>query len=137
MDIHNGHMETPEHWPTPECTHQLSLPNYKHVAETLYELCHQLSPTAQTTLYRQPLETLLEQLNPKLQTWVQCDHFFFNQQQLKAAKTQAALQTPDIHKFSGIQTQQTDNLQPPWETMLHCTSVGLLCTEITIKILSF
>jgi len=27
-----------------------------------------------------------------------------------------------------LQIQQNDNLQPPCETLLHCTSVGLLCT---------
>jgi len=48
---------------------QLSLPNYQQAMTMLYELSHQLPQAAQATLYKQPLETILEQPAPKLQTW--------------------------------------------------------------------
>jgi len=105
---------------------QLNLPNYQQGVATLYEQRHQLPPAAQEALFWQPLETLMEQPAPQLQKWVQRGHSYFNQQ-LKAAKTQAALKTPDIQKFFGKQTQLANDLQPPWETLLHWTSVGLLC----------
>jgi len=79
---------------------------------TLYKLRHQLLPTAQSALYRQPLEQLLEQPAPRLQRWVQTGYKYFNQQ-TKAAKKQAALHTPDIRTFFHTQTQQNDDLQPP------------------------
>jgi len=91
---------------------QLNLPNYRQAAITLYELRHQLSPTAQTALYQQPLEQLLEQPAPRLQRWVQAGYKYFNQQ-TKAAKKQAVLHTRDIRTFFRIQTQQNDDLQPP------------------------
>jgi len=74
---------------------QLNLPNYQQAATTLYELRHQLPPTAQTALYRQPLEQLLELPAPRLQRWVQTGYQYFNQQ-TKAAKKQAILHTQDI-----------------------------------------
>jgi len=43
---------------------QLNLPNYRQAIITLYDQHHQLPPDAQAALYRQPLETLLEQPPP-------------------------------------------------------------------------
>ncbi len=43
---------------------QLNLPNYRQAIITLYDQRHQLPPDAQAALYRQPLETLLEQPPP-------------------------------------------------------------------------
>jgi len=91
---------------------QLDLPDYRKAATTLYELRHQLPPSAQSALYRQPLEQILEQPAPRLQRWVQIGYRYFNQQ-TKAAKKQAALNTPDIRTFFRTQTQRNDDLQPP------------------------
>jgi len=77
----------------------------------LYELHPQLTPTAQRALYRQPLEQILEQPAPCLQQWVQTGYKYFNQQ-AKAAKKQAALNTPDIRMFFCHPTQQNDDLHP-------------------------
>jgi len=94
---------------------QLDLPDYRQAASTLYELRYQLPPDAQTALYQQPLEQILALPAPRLQRWVQAGYKYFNQQ-LKAAKKQAALQTPDIRSFfrpQSPQTQPDDDLQPP------------------------
>ena len=94
---------------------QLNLPNYRQAAITLYELRQQLPPDAQLALYRQPLEQTLELPAPRLQQWVQTGYKYYNQQ-LKAAKKQAVLQTPDIRTFFRTQshpTQPDDDLQPP------------------------
>jgi len=95
---------------------------------TLYEQQHQLPPMAQEALYQQPHEVLLKQPAPKLQTWTQCGLWYFTQQ-LRAAKSLATLQNPDIHTFFHQITQQTNDIQPPWETLFHWTSVGLLCMQ--------
>ncbi len=81
----------------------------------LYELRHQLLLDAQNALYQQPLEQILELPAPRLQHWVQTGYQYFNQQ-IKVAKKQAALQTPDIWSFfrpQSSQTQLDDDLQPP------------------------
>jgi len=91
---------------------QLNLPNYKQAAMTQYDLCHQIPPEAQEALYWQPLECIVDLPTPWLQWWVQKGYKYFNQQ-LKAAKKQATMNTPDIHTFFCTPTQQNDNLQPP------------------------
>jgi len=105
---------------------QLNLPNYKQAVTNPYEQQYQLPPTAQIALYWQPLETILNYPAPQMQTWVQQGHKYFNQQ-LKATKQQAILNTQDICNFFGLQMQLTTDLQPPWEILSHCTSVGFLC----------
>ncbi len=77
---------------------QLNLPNYKQAIINLYEQRQQIPPDAQTALYRQPIEALLEQPAPRLQTWAQRGTRYFNQQ-LRAAKAQAKLHTLDIRTF--------------------------------------
>jgi len=91
---------------------QLNLPNYRQVVIHLYEQQHLLLPATWAALYWQPLESLLEQPAPWLQTWTTWGLSYFNQQ-LKVAKTQATLHTPNICTFFGQQTQQTHDLQPP------------------------
>jgi len=94
---------------------QLNLPNYRQAATTLYVLRQQLPPDAQLALYQQPLEQILELPAPRLQQWVQNGYKYYNQQ-LKAAKKQAVLQTPDIWMFFRTQshpTQPDNDLQPP------------------------
>jgi len=118
--VRNTHLHQP--------TKQLNLPKYRQAIVNLSEQHQQLPPDAQAALYHQPLEVLLEQPAPRLQTWAQRGMRYFNQQ-LRAAKSQAKLHTPDIRTFFGQQAQPIDNLQPPWETLLHWTSVGLLCTQ--------
>jgi len=107
---------------------QLDLPNYQQAIITLYEWRHQLPPDAQEALYQQPLEVVLEQPTPWLQTYAQRGLNYFNRQ-LKAAKTQACLNTLDICTFFGCQPQPPNDLQPPQATLLHWTSVGLLCMQ--------
>jgi len=107
----------------------LHLPNYRQAAMiSLYEQCHLLPPAAQEALFHQPLESILEQPAPWLQTWTKRGLCYFNQQ-LKATKTQATLRTPDIHTYFRQQTQPSNDLHPPEATLLHCTSVVLLCSH--------
>jgi len=91
---------------------QLDLPNYRQAIITLYKRCHQLTPNAQDALYRQPLDVILEQPTPQLQTYAQWGLAYFNRQ-LQAAKTQACLNTLDIRTFFGHQPQPPNDLQPP------------------------
>jgi len=91
---------------------RLDLPNYQQAIATLYEQRHQLPPAAQEALYRQPLEVILEQPAPRLQTWAIRGHQYFTRQ-LKAAKTQARLHTQDIRSFFQRINQTTADLQPP------------------------
>jgi len=79
----------------------LNLPDYRQAASTLYELRHQLPLDAQTALYQQPLDQILELPAPRLQHWVQLGYQYFNQQ-IKAAKKQAIMQTPDIRSFFAL-----------------------------------
>jgi len=74
---------------------QLDLPNYRQAIINLYDQRHLIPATAQDALYRQPLEAILEQPPSRLQTYAQRGLKYFNQQ-LKAANTQAHLNTPDI-----------------------------------------
>jgi len=90
----------------------LDLPNYRQAVINLYEQRHLIPATAQEALYRQPLEAILEQPLPRLQTYAQKGLTYFNQQ-LKAAKIQARLNTPDIRSFFGSKTQHHNDLQPP------------------------
>jgi len=79
---------------------------------TLYEQKDRLSPQAQEALYRHPIETILALPAPQMQQWVIRGHKYYNQQ-LKAAKKQASLQTEDIRQFFGPPTLQSDDLHPP------------------------
>jgi len=90
---------------------QLNLSNYRQVAINLYEQQHLIPPMVQAALYWQLLNALLNQPAPHLQTWTQHRLSYFNQQ-LKAAKTQAALHTPDICMYFRWKTQPTHDLQP-------------------------
>ncbi len=65
----------------------ISIPNYHQAAQSLYEQRHQLPPTAQEALFRQPIDNVLNLPGPRLQSWVQRGHAYFNQQ-LKAAKNE-------------------------------------------------
>jgi len=122
MDVHLGNMETTKQSPTPKCS-----PNGPPKLQTSsHKQWNQLTSAAQTALYHQPLEMILEYPAPQMQWWATRGHDYFNQQ-LKAVKKQAILHTKDICSFFGTTTQQTNYLQPPWETLSHCTSVGLLC----------
>jgi len=75
----------------------LSLPNYHQAVITMYKLHQQLPPELQEAVFHCPLEEMLE--TPP--------HFYIHglnvanyiQQQLKAAKKCAKLNTPDIHLF--------------------------------------
>jgi len=90
----------------------LSLPNYRQAAQSLYKQRHQLPPAAQEALFRQLIDTVLNLPRPWLQRWVQRGHAYFNQQ-LKAAKKQAALNTMDIRSFFNAPAQRNDDLLPP------------------------
>jgi len=104
-------------------------------------MSHQLPPAAQTALYWQPLKTLIEQLTPDLQTWYQWGQKYFNQQ-LKAAKKQASLHTPDIQTFFHPKTQHKPDLHPHPRKPCHTELVWVFFVhhslrEITLKMLSF
>jgi len=102
---------------------QLNLPNYQQATTNLYEQWHLLPPAAQEALYRQPLKERLKQPAPRFPKWTQWGLKYFTQQ-LRAAKSQAKLQTPDIQTFFCKQTQQPNDLQPPWETLFSLNQCG-------------
>jgi len=89
----------------------LSLPDYRQAVRTIYETRSQLPPTAQEALFHIPLETLLEQTPAFLRVWIERSQRYV-QQQLKAAKTRAKLNTQDIRLFFRNATA-TNDLQPP------------------------
>jgi len=80
-----------------------NLPNYCQAVKTLYKQRQQISPNAQSALSNKPMEIILNYSEPRMQAWVQCGYQYFNQQ-FKAAKKQATLNTPDIRNFFGQQT---------------------------------
>jgi len=90
----------------------MDLPNYQQAVISLYEQQNQLPPNAQSALYRQPLETVLALPATRLQTWTENGYAYFYQQ-MRAAKRQAALQTPDIRQYFRPTTQPNQDLQPP------------------------
>jgi len=75
--VHNHHLH--------HAATNISLPNYHQAAQSLYKQRHQLPPTAQEALFCQPIDNVLNLPGPRLQSWVQRGHAYFNQQ-LKAAK---------------------------------------------------
>jgi len=89
---------------------QLNLPNYRQAVTNLYKQSHLIPTKSKEALFWQPLETILEQLAPQLQGWAKQGLSYFNQQ-LKTAKTQATLWTPNIRQFFSQQTQQPNDLQ--------------------------
>jgi len=102
--VHNHHLH---HTST-----NFSFLNYHQAAQSLSEQRHQIPPVAQEALFRQPIDTILNLPSPQLQHWVQRGHTYFNQQ-LKAAKKWAAMNTLDIWSFFSAQAQQNNDLQPP------------------------
>jgi len=90
---------------------QQDLPNYQQAATSLYEQRGKLPPAAQDALYRYPLETILDLPAPQLEQWVVRGYKYFNQQ-IRAAKHQAKLQTTDIRTFF-LPQNKNDDLQPP------------------------
>jgi len=76
--------------------HPAQHPQYCQAAMTLYEQWDRLPPDAQAALYGRPLESILDLPEPQLQQWIHNGYKYFNQQ-VKAAKQQAKLQTADIH----------------------------------------
>ena len=103
----------------------LSLPNYQQAVATLYERGPQLPPDVRVALFCTPLQQMLEQPPAVLRQWLEHSHQYIKQQ-MKAAKKQATINTHDIHSFFWC-TASANDLQPLWTTLLHCTSVGLLC----------
>ncbi len=90
----------------------INLPDYRQAVITLYEQKDRLPPAAQEALYRHPLEVILALPAPRLEQWVLRGHKYYNQQ-MKAAKCQATLNTPDIRTFFELQTHRSDDLHPP------------------------
>jgi len=90
---------------------QLSLPDYQQAVTTLYEMSQQLPPDAQAALFRRPLQETLDQPPAVLRPLVERGYKYMRQQ-LKAVKTQARLNTPDIRSFFRTTTQSVNDLQP-------------------------
>jgi len=62
-----------------------SLPDYKQVVQTMYQLRHQLPPDTQAAIFSRPIETLLQQSPAYLWNWIIQSNKYMKQQ-LKAAK---------------------------------------------------
>jgi len=77
---------------------RLSQPNYQQAVRTLYELKSQLPPEVQEALFHHPLDQMLDQTPVFLRSWIEQSQCYI-QQQLKAAKKHAKLNTPDIRSF--------------------------------------
>ena len=86
---------------------QLSLPDYRQAVRTIYETRTQLPLAAQEALFHTPLETLLEQTPAFLRVWIERSQKYV-QQQLKAAKKRAKLNTSDIRLFFRNATATND-----------------------------
>jgi len=91
---------------------QLSMPNYQQAVTNLCECRQQFPPTTQEALFRRPLQEMLQLPPAALRTWLERSHLYVKQQ-LKAAKTRAILNTPDIHSYFKLTTQTANDLQPP------------------------
>jgi len=90
----------------------MSIPNYQQAVITAYEMGWQLPLDAQEALFHWPLAQMLEQPPAILCTWLEQSHKYMKQQ-LKAAKTHAKLNTPDIRSFFCPQNQSVNDLHPP------------------------
>jgi len=90
----------------------ISLPNYQHAVQTMYQLCHQLPPDTQAAIFSWPLEALLLQLPEYLRNWIIRSNKYM-QKQLKAAKKGAKLNTPDIRSFFCPCNPVNNDLHPP------------------------
>ncbi len=91
---------------------QISLPDYRQAVTTLYELSQQLPPDDQAALFRRPLPELLDQPPAVLRPLVERGYKYLRQR-MKAVKTRARLNTPDIRSFFRTNTQSANDLQPP------------------------
>jgi len=91
---------------------KLSLPNYHQAVRTLYELKTRLPQEAQDALFQRPLNQMLEQPPAFLRSWIERSQRYI-QQQLKAARKRAKLNTPDIRSFFRRSNPSADDLQPP------------------------
>ena len=87
------------------------MPNYQQAMTNLYERRQQFPRTTQEALFRCPLQEMLLLPPAALQTWLERSHLYVKQQ-LKAAKTCAILNTPDIRSYFNLTTQTANDLQP-------------------------
>jgi len=91
---------------------QLNLPNYQQAVTNLYERRQQFPPTTQAALFRRPLQEMLTLPPAALRAWLERSNQYVKQQ-LKAAKTHAILNTPDIRSYFALTPQHANDLHPP------------------------
>jgi len=139
MDLHTGYVETTTQSPPPKCWHY-EPPKLPPSSDNAVQKTSSTPPAAQSTLYQQPMETILDQPAPWLQTWAKSGHAYFNQQ-LKQPQNRQPYGPLTSATSSDLKLSKNNDLQPPWEILLHCTSVGLLVhnslRKITLKMLIF
>jgi len=88
----------------------INYPDYQQAVRTMYEMGSQLPPSTKEAVFCRPLQEMLDQPPAILQKWLERSTLYIKQQ-LKAAKTCAKLNTPDIRSF--FQPQSVNDLHPP------------------------
>jgi len=76
----------------------MNYPDYQQAVRTLYETSAQLPPATREAVFRRPLQDMLDLPPAVLRKWLERSSLYIKQQ-LKAAKTRAKLNTPDIRSF--------------------------------------
>jgi len=89
-----------------------SLPDYRLAVQTMFEQRHQIPPTAQEAIFNRPIDQILALPPAAIREWIICSQKYI-QQQIRAAKTRAKLNTSDIHTFFQVTPPQDNDLQPP------------------------
>jgi len=96
----------------------VNIPDYRRAVQTLFEQRHQVPPAAQEAIFHRPIAEILALPPAAIREWIIRSQKYF-QQQLRAAKTRAKLNTSDIRTFFQVTPPQATGLQPPLETLLH------------------
>jgi len=88
----------------------LDRPDYQQAVHSLYKTSSQLPQATWEAVFRRPLQEMLDQPPAVLRKWLERSSLYIKQQ-LKAAKTRAKLNTPDIRSF--FTPQSANDLHPP------------------------
>jgi len=100
--IHNQHLY--------QDNDAMNCPDYQQAVRTMYEMGTQLPPATREAVFKRPLQEMLDQPPAVLRKWLERSTIYIKQQ-LKAIKTRAKLNTPDIRSF--FKPQSANDLHPP------------------------
>jgi len=91
---------------------QSNLPDYRLAVQTMYAQHHQLPPTVQEAVFQRPIDHILALPPAGMRDWIIRSQKYI-QQQIRAAKIRAKLNTLDICTFFQVTPPQANDLQPP------------------------